>query len=99
MAFRWEEFGRSLGIHILEGIGVFASLRLSGPSIRGARTVRALCDNMAVVDAWRARRAREDPLLNEMVKLIAIECARYSVTLFLNYAESKKNTVADHFSK
>gem|GEM_PF-3686051 len=98
--FKWTEFELAFSkeIHVLEALGVLCALECAGPQLRGRR-VCGWCDNQAVVDAWKARRARESAALNEIIILIILATTRLDIELSLEYIETAKNVVADLFSR
>ena len=76
---------------------IILAVAMWGPQGVGSK-VCAQCDNMAVVYAINKKSGR-DPTLANLLRLLALLCAVYDITLGARHLPGIKNTLADALSR
>lgn len=93
----WPASWLAIPIAAKELVPIVASLAVWGSSWSGG-TVQVYCDNMAVVQCLRAGSAR-DPLLNHLLRVLALLLVRLQVSLRADHIPGLRNNGADALSR
>ena len=94
---QWDSSLASVDISIKELIPIIIASMLWGHKWKG-KTVRALCDNMAIVHVLRSKHSKDSELMHLLRCLSMIECA-YGFTLVSKHLPGKLNLLADALSR
>ena len=89
----WPASWLAIPIAAKELVPIVASLAVWGSSWFDG-TVQVYCDNMAVVQCLRAGSAR-DPLLNQLLRVLALLLVRLQVSLQVDHIPGLRNNGAD----
>ena len=93
----WPASWLEIPIAAKELVPIVASLAVWGSSWSGG-TVQVYCDNMAVVQCLGAGSAR-DPLLNHLLRVLALLLVRLQVSLRADHIPGLQNSGADALSR
>ena len=97
LQFPWPGHWKSVPISQKEMVPVVLALALWGSQWAGSK-VLVQSDNMAVVCAINKRSAR-DPILARLLRLSALFCAVYDITLTASHIPGANNLAADALSR
>ena len=93
----WPSHWSRITIAPKEMAPIVLAMALWGPQWAGSR-VCSLCNNAAVVCAINKKSAR-DPTLSRLLRLLALLCAVYDITLTARHQPGVQNTSADALSR
>ena len=94
---QWDPQTTSWHITLKELLPIVIAAAIWGNKWAG-KTVRALCDNMAVVHIIRTRHSRDHNAMHMVRCLCLLECA-YQFTLVSKHIPGKRNDLADALSR
>lgn len=97
LAFPWTPSQQRRPIHWKELFAILVAATTWAPAL-SRRRVRFQCDNMAVVNAWQNKSAKDPTLLALLHKLFWV-AARHNFTLSLTHIPGKLNDRADALSR